>query len=596
MAAVHLGRMVGTAGFGRVVAIKRMHAHLAEDRQFVGMFLDEARIAARVGHPNVVTVLDVFSENGELFIVLEYVHGESLAGLTRELMAHEEAVPVEIAASIAIGMLAGLHAAHEATTEARQPLGIIHRDVSPHNVMLGADGVARVMDFGIAKAAGRSHKTQTGELKGKLAYMAPEQLKGEELDRRTDIWAASVVLWELLTGRRLFHGDEAGVVFDILERPLEPPSRHAPQAARLDAVVMRGLARPRDQRFRTALEMLEAIEDACGVATSRQVARWADTYLAPILQYRTALLASIETANPSAPPLTGLHAVPAITGPPAAPIPAPQFLPPASAPVPSVMRLAPTAPVVAPMQSWQSVAPVPGARRKRRVWPFFLTAILTLIGIGAGLWMLGGTKKSKRTPKPAKTSVAAGPTTSAPATAAPIATTSASAQAGPALGDYCAAGSVCRALVAPDPSKLSLLSLIEQSRSLVLTVDPAATLITVLFYAKVTGLGIDLTQERASGNIQYSTPAGTINVLLADTGAGWMLMAMNPSKATSMLPPQLPPPCPFDRALAQAQASGVGSSAMQIGYMNIPMQGSTWMFVGDKKTVNIDASCSVSNR
>lgn len=586
MAAVYLGRMVGPGGFGRVVAIKRMHAHLAADQQFVGMFLDEARIAARVSHTNVVTVLDVFSEGGELFIVLEYVHGESLAGLTRGLMAHEEPLPPDIVASIAIGMLAGLHAAHEATSEARQPLGIIHRDVSPHNVMLGADGVARVMDFGIAKAAGRSHKTQTGELKGKLAYMSPEQLRGEELDRRTDIWAASVVLWELLTGRRLFHGDEAGVVFDILERPLEPPSRHAPHAARLDAVILRGLARSRDERFRTALEMIEALEDAGGVATSRQVAKWADTYLAPILKERTALLASIETSDPSAPPLTALHAVPAITGPPVAPIPpAPLVLP---EPIPFANMPARQVPIAS--------APLVPARppKRARLWPFLLAgvALAALLVASFVLWKLPAKTTSK---KPKKTATVA----EAPTAAAPTTVTqepSKTSVSVPLLtpDGLCPPGKTCKVIVAAEPTKLSFVSLLEQGGALARTVDASATLITVLLYAKVTTAGIDLTQDRPGGNLQYGTPTGTINVVLTDAGAGCMLIAMAPGAPTPMPRVQIPPPCPFERAVAQAQASGMSiATALQTTFMNIPMQGSMWMFTGTNKDVRVDASCSV---
>src|SRR5262249_20405529 len=162
-------------------------------------FLDEARLAARIHHPNVVQTLDVAVTQGELFVVLEYVNGDSLAHLLRTANANGRAVPPEIASAVVFGVLQGLHAAHEAVVEQGNPLELVHRDVSPHNVLVGVDGVARVLDFGVAKARGRSQTTREGQLKGKLAYMAPEQIGGR-VTRRTDVFAASIVLWEALAG------------------------------------------------------------------------------------------------------------------------------------------------------------------------------------------------------------------------------------------------------------------------------------------------------------------------------------------------------------------------------------------------------------
>jgi serine/threonine protein kinase len=173
----------------------------------------------------VVPTLDVVARDGELFLVMDYVQGESLARLVRASSAKHQSIPLDVVSAIICGVLHGLHAAHEATDDHGDPLEIVHRDVSPHNVLVGADGIARVLDFGVAKAAGRIHTTRDGQVKGKLAYMAPEQLRARGLDRRTDVFAAGIVLWELLTLERLF-GDtsEEIVVTNVLERPIPRPS------------------------------------------------------------------------------------------------------------------------------------------------------------------------------------------------------------------------------------------------------------------------------------------------------------------------------------------------------------------------------------
>jgi eukaryotic-like serine/threonine-protein kinase len=208
MATVHFARLSGPVGFSRTVAIKRLHANFATDPEFVAMFLDEARLAARIRHPNVVPTLDVVASGGEVFIVLEYVSGEALVKLWRGHNARGEIIPVPISLAIMANALQGLHAAHEVRDEQGHPLGIVHRDVSPQNIIVGTDGVARVLDFGVAKAAGRLQETgDSGALKGKIAYMAPEQITGGAVSRQTDVYAASVVLWELLTGRRLVDGE-----------------------------------------------------------------------------------------------------------------------------------------------------------------------------------------------------------------------------------------------------------------------------------------------------------------------------------------------------------------------------------------------------
>lgn len=277
MASVHVGRLVGLGGLGRTVAIKRALPAFARDRDFVERFLDEAHLAMRVRHPNVVPTLDVVAADGELFIVMEYVHGESMESILRREREAAQRVPLPVAVHVAAGVLHALHAAHEATNERGSPLGIVHRDVSPQNVILAVDGVPRLFDFGVAKAIGTLHTTREGRLEGKLAYMAPEQLERRGVDRRADVYAAAVILWEALTGRKLHDGeDEVDVFVQVARGVVEPPIDLCDDVSpELSAIVMRGLARDPDARFDTALEMAIALEDLRLAATAREAGDWA---------------------------------------------------------------------------------------------------------------------------------------------------------------------------------------------------------------------------------------------------------------------------------------------------------------------------------
>lgn len=299
MATVHIGRLLGPIGFSRTVAIKRLHAALAKDPEFVAAFLDEARLAARVRHPNVAATLDVVALSGEIFLVMEYVQGEPLSRLLRTLKAP---VPVHIALGIAAGMLAGLHAAHEARSERGQPLRIVHRDVSPQNVMVGIDGGVRVLDFGIAKASHRVQTTREGQLKGKLAYMAPEQVQMQEVDKRTDVFAAGVVIWEMLTGRRLFGGPEpAAIVANIVVGAIDPPSRHVQELPRaLDAIVLKALARKPADRFDTSRDFAVALEGVMAAAPARQIGEWVEHLAGDTLVARAERVHSIESSTDDA--------------------------------------------------------------------------------------------------------------------------------------------------------------------------------------------------------------------------------------------------------------------------------------------------------
>jgi serine/threonine-protein kinase len=306
MATVHLGRVTGPVSFARTVAIKRLHPHLAREPEVVAMFLDEARMAARVRHPNVVPTLDIVTTQGSPFLVMEYVQGESLAGLLATLRANGQCISASIASAIVVGMLLGLHAAHEATGDRGEPLGLVHRDVSPQNVIVGLDGVARLLDFGVAKAAGRLQTTREGQLKGKLAYMAPEILRGRTATRAADVYSAAVVFWETLTGERLFAADNEGNVIErVLFADIVPPSaraRNAPEA--LDPIVLRALARDPARRYSTAREMVRAIETAVPVARTSEIGAWVQDMARDALSGRARMVAKIESglADPECDP------------------------------------------------------------------------------------------------------------------------------------------------------------------------------------------------------------------------------------------------------------------------------------------------------
>lgn len=304
MATVHFGRLSGPVGFSRTVAIKRLHPHFAKDPEFVTMFLDEARLCGRIRHPNVVPTLDVVATQGEIFIVMEYVAGEALSRLMKAAAAKNVLMPPKVAATIMSSVLHGLHAAHQTKDEHGQPLGIVHRDVSPQNILVGADGAARVLDFGVAKAAGRMQTTREGQLKGKIAYMPPEQLGGAPVTKQIDIYAAAVVLWEALTGRRLFDGEtEAIVLARAIEGCIDPPSSHnAFLEPAIDAVVLRGLARDPEMRFSTAREMALALEQTIGLASPSEVGEWVEMIAGEELRRRAQTIAEIEISSINASP------------------------------------------------------------------------------------------------------------------------------------------------------------------------------------------------------------------------------------------------------------------------------------------------------
>jgi serine/threonine-protein kinase len=309
MATIHIARLLGDVGFSRIVAAKRMHPELAEDSELVAMFLDEARIASKVQHRNVVNVLDVVTLGDEVMLVQEYVHGAPLSVLLRSASETKAPVPVPVAAAIACQILAGLHAAHETRDELGQPLHIVHRDVSPQNIMIGVDGTARLLDFGVAKAALGAHVSRKGTFKGKLGYSAPEQIRGEA-SRASDVYSLGVVLWELLVGRRLHNrpqGD-AELIAEIIagnlptitgelaaDRIFIGPYRWR-EIATLEPVVRKALDVKAKRRWETAADMEEAIAAAVPVASAADVAAWLRAVGKQFLDEREQVIAEEEAS------------------------------------------------------------------------------------------------------------------------------------------------------------------------------------------------------------------------------------------------------------------------------------------------------------
>jgi serine/threonine protein kinase len=278
MAAVYLARSRGLGGFERDVAVKVTHPHLVEESDFVSGLLQEARIAARIRHPNVVPVLDVGEHGTQVFLVMDYVEGEVLSALARLERNEESRVPPRVAVRILADALAGLHAAHELRDDRGEPLGVIHRDFSPQNILVGVDGAARLTDFGIARVASLSSSTKSGLIKGKLGYLAPEQVRNpRDIDRRADVWAAGIVAWELLAGRLLYNRDEeaATLLRIVSEEPPHVRSVRPDVPEALDEVIAGALRMDVSQRVPTADALRQRLLDAAGpVADAAEVSAY----------------------------------------------------------------------------------------------------------------------------------------------------------------------------------------------------------------------------------------------------------------------------------------------------------------------------------
>jgi len=280
MASVCLGWISGAADFSRVVAIKRMHPQFTFDELFAARFRDEAWLSSRLLHPNVVEVLDVVEQGQELLIVMEYVHGVSVAGLLADALSAGCKLPPSVVAGILVPALHGLHAAHEATDDEGHPIGLVHRDFSPQNIMVSSEGQAKILDFGIARAQTHVHVTLAGMLSGKFAYFSPEQALAGVMDRRTDVFAAGIVLWEMLAGARLFGAPDitdAATLHRVLNHPVRPPSAVNPDVPNtLDNLVLHALERAPERRFASARAFALELEAATEVASPSTVAEWVE--------------------------------------------------------------------------------------------------------------------------------------------------------------------------------------------------------------------------------------------------------------------------------------------------------------------------------
>lgn len=270
MATLYIARRSGAAGFARTVALKIVHPHLSQDPEFVDMFIDEAKVSSRIQHPNVVHVESFGQHQGDYYLVMEFVHGCSLGQLNRELLERNLRLSRPLAVYIAIKVLDGLHAAHEALGSQGENLGVVHRDVTPSNILLSYRGPIKLIDFGVAKAQGRIQQTGAGQIKGKFAYMSPEQANGQEVDRRTDLYAVAVLLWEMITGERYNLGDTP---MQSLAMARTPTGMRASQfvedlSPALDEALARGMNEDADERPASAREFRRELAKACPEALS----------------------------------------------------------------------------------------------------------------------------------------------------------------------------------------------------------------------------------------------------------------------------------------------------------------------------------------
>lgn len=263
MGEVFLARQPGIAGFEKLLVVKTLLPSLAEEPGFVTMFLDEARLAARLNHPNVCQIYDLGEVNGVLYIAMEYIHGDDLERLGKELRNKGGGLPPALAARIVADAAAGLQHAHQLTDGQGKSLGVIHRDVSPANLLVTFEGEVKLVDFGLAKAANRITQTKSGVLKGKFAYMSPEQLADQPIDSRHDLFSLGIVLHELLTGGRLFRRDtDMQTLAAISQCEVPPPStRNSEIPPELDAIVLRVLDKDRTKRFADGQSFRFALEE-----------------------------------------------------------------------------------------------------------------------------------------------------------------------------------------------------------------------------------------------------------------------------------------------------------------------------------------------
>jgi len=382
MASVHLGRLVADRGFSRLVAVKM----LSEDRNASSFYAraleDEARIASRVRHPNVVQPLDVVAEGGDVLYVMEYVHGVALAQLLELARTSGESprLPRDVTVAIMLDVLSALHAAHEAKDETGRALGVVHRDVSPQNVLVGVDGLARLADFGVAKAMRREERTASGAVKGKPSYMSPEQRRGLPLTRQADVYAAGVVLAVALTGAAPSPVEEE-LAASWLRRMVE----QIDDRDFLEIVLTATKPQARD-RYATAAEMGAALSSACARASSETVGACVQDLAGDLLERRAELLRRVESADAEA----SASASSPPPAPPSLPPPTPSVRPQAhtlalaSAPPPPASASAP-APALAPASASASAPALAPPPARSPFTPVLLLLLGAALVVGAVL-------------------------------------------------------------------------------------------------------------------------------------------------------------------------------------------------------------------
>jgi serine/threonine protein kinase len=307
MADALLAMLHGDLGFQKLVVLKRMHSSLGRDSHFVRMFLDEARLAARLNHPNVVATSEVGEVDGHYFIAMEYLEGLSLDRIVRKYIKLGGGIPLGFLFRVLCDSLEGLHYAHELRDFGGQPLGVVHRDVTPSNLFVTSDGMAKVLDFGIAKAATQDEATRTGMLKGKLAYMSPEQFYSDPVDRRADLWSMGVLIWEMVTGRRLFKGTNDAVTYqNIVTMQIPSVTEFRPDAPpEIDQVLHFALQRERDERYQDAESMRRDMErilhDSLGSFSRADVGSLMRVTFGEVLEENRETIRAFATPSPQRP-------------------------------------------------------------------------------------------------------------------------------------------------------------------------------------------------------------------------------------------------------------------------------------------------------
>jgi serine/threonine-protein kinase len=437
MADVLLGRTDGIEGFERHVVLKRIKPEHARDQRFIRMFLDEARVAANLHHQHIVQVHDIGEADGEYFIAMEYIHGEDVRSLLSAASKGRAHVPLGIAIAIVSSAAAGLHYAHERQGPDKRPLGIVHRDISPSNILAGYDGSIKILDFGIAKASSRPD-TRSGNLKGKISYMSPEQFKATAVDRRSDVYSLGVVLYELATTTRLFKGESDYLVMEqiVNGRVSLPQVRRPDLPNELSAIIMRAIAPDPERRYFTADEFRVALEQfaaksgltastsAIGAYMRKQFGErpepWLELEAQGIYSFDDPNPLPVGSSDDSAPgswtESRSEDRVRRSTG--SIPRSARSSSPPSSTPFDDRARL--SAPAIRPSSTptdskmgWESQKPPPAAFTPRKL--ALICAPLVLI-LGVLIWRLAGTGASE------SIIAATAPPAAPPAVAAPIVT------------------------------------------------------------------------------------------------------------------------------------------------------------------------------